>query len=172
MEEVSKINLGCEECKEKGFLNIDIDPECNPDKVANMINLDFIKDNSVELVVTYHTVEHLWPDEVPLFFKEMKRVIKKGGRLIIECPDLEKCMEILKQDINLGLRAIFGAGPEDELELHRVKNKIPFLHKFGFTKAILKKYLEENGFKILNFYNSIKYHGHPERDTGVEAVRI
>jgi len=90
-----KLNLGCGISKQRGYLNVDIDPKCNPDKVANITELNFIEDESVELVETYHTVEHLWPDEVPKFFKEMNRIIKSKGKLIIECPDLQKCIELM-----------------------------------------------------------------------------
>ena len=175
MEENSKairLNLGCGISKQEGYLNIDIDPKCNPDKVASIVELDFIEDNSIELVETYHTVEHLWPEEVPKFFKEMKRIIKKGGKLIIECPDLEKCIKLIKEGGLIGLRGIYGAGPEDKIEVGRMRNNIYTIHKTGFTKDIFKKYLEENGFKIIRFYDSIKYHGFPQRDTGVEAVKI
>ena len=164
---MTRLNLGCGISKQKGYLNIDIDPKCNPDKVADMINLDFIEDESVELVETYHTVEHLWPEEVPLFFQEMKRIIKKGGRLIIECPDLNKCFENMKKfpdKPEIGINGIFGNASG--------KKEVNELHKTGFTKTIFKKYLEENSFKIIRFYDSKKYHGFPERDTGVGAVKI
>jgi len=162
----SKLNLGCGISKQEGYLNIDIDPACNPDKIASAIDLYFIEDESVELVVTRHMVEHLWPDEVPKFFKEMKRVIKKGGRLIIECPDLEKCFENMKKFPDrpeIGINGIFGNNFE--------KRKINNLHKTGFTKDILRKYLEQNNFKIIKFYDSVKYHGYPQRDIGVEAIK-
>jgi len=164
-----KLNLGCGISKQRGYLNVDIDPKCNPDKVANITELNFIEDESVELVETYHTVEHLWPDEVPKFFKEMNRIIKKGGKLIIECPDLEKCIELMKEGKLIGLRGVYGASPEDEVEIGRMRSNIHSIHKTGFTKEIFKKYLEKNGFEVIKFYDSIKYHGFPERDTGVEA---
>jgi len=169
-----KINLGCGISKQEGYLNIDIDPKCKPDKVANMTDLDFIKDESVELVETYHIIEHLWPEEVLKFFKEMGRIIKKGGKLIIECPDLDKCFANMKEfpdKPEIGINGIFGNSTRKIINQY-YDSYVNALHKTGFTKDIFRKYLEENGFKIIRFYDSIKNHGFPERDTGVEAIKI
>jgi len=171
---MTRVNLGCGISKQEGYLNIDIDPKCNPDKIANITNLDFIEDESVELVETYHTIEHLWLEEVPKFFKEMKRIIKKGGKLIIECPDLEKCFSNMKKfpdRLEIGINGIFGNADRKIIDQY-YDSYVNALHKTGFTKDIFKKYLEENGFKVIKFYDSIKYHGFPQRDTGVEAVKL
>jgi len=167
-----RLNLGCGISKQAGYLNIDINPKVNPDKVANASNLDFIEDESVDVVETYHLLEHLWTTEVFKFFTEMKRIIKKGGKLIIECPDLEKCIEMLKTKHTAGLLGIFGSLDRKGSSQGGGWYILDDLHKTGFTKDLFRKYLEENSFKIIRFYDSIKYHGHPERDTGVEAVKL
>jgi len=52
---------------------------------ANALALPF-PDNSFNLVVCRHVIEHI-PDSSKLF-SELARVVKKGGKLYIECPDV------------------------------------------------------------------------------------
>lgn len=44
-----------------------------------------LKDDSVEVVVSHETIEHI--DDYKLFLKEVKRVLKKGGQAIISTPN-------------------------------------------------------------------------------------
>ncbi len=78
-----KLNIGCGKHKKDGYINIDISPKYKPDIVANATHLPF-KSNSVDEIYTSHMVEH-----VPNFEKamrEMHRVLKQGGKLIIIVP--------------------------------------------------------------------------------------
>ena len=49
--------------------------------------LNGIKDNSVDFVVTFQVIEHIENDE--LFLKEIKRVLKPGGKLIMTTPNVK-----------------------------------------------------------------------------------
>jgi len=86
--------------------------------------------------------------------------------------DLQKCVDLMSSGATfIGLRGVYGASPRDVEELKRLRKNIYSIHKTGFTKEIFKKYLGENGFEIIKFYDSVKYHGFPLRDTGVEAIK-
>ena len=45
------------------------------------------KNDSINFIYSSHTLEHLSYDEAKIFFKEAKRVLKKGGELCIEVPN-------------------------------------------------------------------------------------
>ena len=49
--------------------------------------LNGIEDNSVNFVVTFQVIEHIENDE--LFLKEIKRVLKPGGKLIMTTPNVK-----------------------------------------------------------------------------------
>jgi SAM-dependent methyltransferase len=49
--------------------------------------LNGIEDNSVNFVVTFQVIEHIENDE--LFLKEIKRVLKPGGKLIMTTPNIK-----------------------------------------------------------------------------------
>ena len=70
-----KLNLGCNDFKLKGFINIDIDPRVNPDVVADVCKLPY-EDNSVEEIYAGHVLEH-----IPMYIdalKEWHRVLQPG----------------------------------------------------------------------------------------------
>lgn len=141
-----KLNLGCggQVVRTSEWVNIDLyvkDPDV---KNADMKKLDFIDDNSVELIEIIHAAEHLGKLEYPVAFKEWYRVLKPGGLLHMTVPDL---LWVAKQlifsggdlDANPGCRlrdCIYGGqagGPGD-------------FHYTGFTKTSMTKDLKVAGF--------------------------
>lgn len=75
-----RINLGCGKFKKEGYLNIDWDKGCDPDMVADAMNLP-LPDGSVEEVYSKNFLEHFTPDDAMRLFKELNRVLMRGGRL-------------------------------------------------------------------------------------------
>ena len=59
-------------------------------------NLEVFEDNSAEEILSVHVIEHFYYWEVADVLKEWVRVLKPGGRMIIECPNLlSACQEVL-----------------------------------------------------------------------------
>jgi predicted SAM-dependent methyltransferase len=85
---MNKLNLGCGYRKLNGFINVDSDPECLPDKCFDLTSANWpIKDNSIELVMAQHILEHLEGTQPYLtFWKELYRVCKNGATIQIEVP--------------------------------------------------------------------------------------
>ncbi|MFZ1970831.1 MAG: methyltransferase domain-containing protein [Candidatus Nanoarchaeia archaeon] len=79
-----KLNLGCGQVKLDGYLNCDISSTVNPDMVINLEKKLPFKDDSVDEIIAYHVIEHVW-NIIPLI-NEMHRVVKKGGRIDIRVP--------------------------------------------------------------------------------------
>jgi len=76
----NKINLGCGYRKKEGYLNIDINPACNPDLVADALDLP-LENKSTNEVFSKHFLEHFTISEADQLFKEINRVMVPYGRL-------------------------------------------------------------------------------------------
>ena len=115
-----KLNLGCNDLKLDGFINIDIDPRVKPDMLANCLHLPF-EDDSVDEIYAGHLLEHTTPEEEAL--KEWHRVLKKGGKITITVPDVEKAIFLYKSN-ELGLdmvnQVVFGANDREQQNHHQV----------------------------------------------------
>lgn len=80
-----KLHIGCGFDKKKGFVNIDIIPEVNPDYVIDL-NKDKLpfKDNTVDYIYSRHVFEHIKNFEVAL--TECHRVLKPTGKMDMILP--------------------------------------------------------------------------------------
>lgn len=92
MEEVSglkKLNLGAGESKKEGYVNIDWQKDTNPDFVHDLNVFPYpFSDNSFDVIEASHVLEHL--DRPFLVMKELHRILKKGGSLIIKVPHFSR----------------------------------------------------------------------------------
>lgn len=138
---MKKLNLGCGEKKIQGYINVDCRPECGPDQLYDVRVLPY-NDGEVDEIRAYDLLEHFGRNETLLVLKEWNRVLKKGGKLTIKCPNITLIASAyLKGAIN-GLecaRLLYGNQEDD--------NPANF-HKNGFDEETIKLFLEETGFKI------------------------
>jgi len=80
-----KLNLGCGRFKKKGFLNMDIDPDTNPDLMWDLDKTPYpFDEESFLLIEADHVLEHL--NNPFKIMKELNRILKLGGKLIIKVP--------------------------------------------------------------------------------------
>jgi predicted SAM-dependent methyltransferase len=75
---VSKLEIGCGERKQKGFVGIDL-RDCGQEIVWDVREGIPLPDGSVDEIISSHTIEHFSDDEVREVFKEIYRVLKNGG---------------------------------------------------------------------------------------------
>jgi len=134
-----KINLGCNDLPLDGFVNIDIDPRVKPDLIADSLHLPY-EDESVDEIYAGHLLEHTTPEEEAL--KEWYRVLKKGGKITITVPDIEKSLYLfINEKISLELlnQVVFGANDRDEQNHHQVFTQFILLeqmNKYFKTKIV------------------------------------
>jgi predicted SAM-dependent methyltransferase len=79
-----KLNLGCGDKAEPGWLNVDIAPLYGVDQIVDLDAPWPWPDGAAEKIQARHLFEHLW--EPVLFMCEAWRVLEPGGELQIVSP--------------------------------------------------------------------------------------
>lgn len=92
---------------------------------GDMSNLSFLKDNSIDLVWSGESIEHISEDAGKRMLKEVQRVLKPGGSFCLDTPN----------------RLI--------TEIH-TNGFIHPEHKIEYYPVQLQKLLKEHGFKIID----------------------
>jgi predicted SAM-dependent methyltransferase len=123
-----RLHLACGSDYREGYINVDLYSE-NADRVDAKFDVRSVPypDNSVDEILALHVIEHFDFHEGNRVLQEWYRVLKPGGKLIVETPDfLETC------------RA-FVVGPEPRRwELYNHFFAAPWIdgqtHKFLFTE--------------------------------------
>lgn len=163
-----KLNIGCGNKRLDGYTGVDIVPRPAADIVAPA-NAIPLADGSADEVLSVHQVEHCFRWEVPPMLREWFRLLKPGGRLVIECPDLRKCCQNVIDDLKkpnkhpdqMGVFGLFGDyRPED-----------PYMvHKFLYTFESLSDLVRDAGFVDCTSHVPV-YHGtgRHQRDLRLEA---
>jgi predicted SAM-dependent methyltransferase len=149
-----KVHLGCGLIHKKEWVNVDIDPRVKPDILAPADDLYMFPDGTVDVIENNHLFEHLSPVQAEKALKEWHRVLKKGGELIFEFPNLARCAMILadkksnKEEIRLAMIGIYGF-PQDFEKVDKNGNitlNVFQMHKWGWTPEKLIKKLKKIGF--------------------------
>jgi len=86
---MQKLDLGCGVLKKEGYVSMDWDPAYKPDLVHDLNVLPYpFERNSFDLVEAFHVLEHL--DRPFDVMREIHRILKPGGRLIIKTPHFSR----------------------------------------------------------------------------------
>jgi len=148
--------MGCGEYDKRfgeGWVNVDIRPEVNPDVVWDLGNTPYPwPDESAEEIIWKDTLEHLPWRVIEDVLKECHRILKKGGRMYIQCPDLEAIARIviLNPDFKFGELSGYRA-----IGFWVFGRQDPWggVHKSGFTIPTPKSLLEKTGFAVEDIRN-------------------
>ena len=81
-----KLNVASGFKPRQGYINIDADPRVHPDIVRDIEKGLPFSDNTVEEILTEHTLEHINPDNIHFVMFEFWRVLQNGGRLNVVVP--------------------------------------------------------------------------------------
>lgn len=85
------INLGCgfrhkESDEEIEWINVDMHPEVNPDKIVDLEKRFPFEDNKFDIIFTQHALEHVRPQYFRETLNEMARISKNNSVWEIEMP--------------------------------------------------------------------------------------
>lgn len=84
-----RLNLGCGNNQLDGYVNVDQQAACNPDKVVDLEQFPWpFDDDSVREVVMSHVLEHLGEttETYLSIIKELYRICRDGARIDIKVP--------------------------------------------------------------------------------------
>jgi len=87
----TNLDVGSGEYPFPGSLTVDVDPIKKPDRVASILDLPF-PDMSFDSVTALEVIEHLHRNEQRQAVNELKRVLKRGGRLVVSIPNSSSFM--------------------------------------------------------------------------------
>jgi ubiquinone/menaquinone biosynthesis C-methylase UbiE len=139
-----KLHLGCGETYIPGFIHVDIRKFEHVDHVSTVDALDFMNDESADLVYASHLLEHFPRAKVKEVLIEWYRVLNKNGVLRLAVPDFEAIckhyMETKKLEDVMGL--LYGGQTYEQN-----------YHYCGFDFAYIKKILSEVGFRNIQRYD-------------------
>jgi SAM-dependent methyltransferase len=94
-----RLNLGCGDKILPGYLNVDVAASRagkSPEIICDLHALSF-DSGSADEILSVHVIEHFWRWDVQGVLREWIRVLKPGGRMILECPNLiAACQEIIR----------------------------------------------------------------------------
>lgn len=128
-----RLNIGCGDKILPDYINVDVVQSRAgkaPDVIADVRDLSVFETGYADEVMAIHVVEHFWRWEVEDVIREWVRVLKPGGRLVLECPNLLAACEALLANPALAARAdqagqrsmwVFYGDPQwkDPLMIHR-----------------------------------------------------
>ncbi|MDZ8055544.1 MAG: class I SAM-dependent methyltransferase [Aulosira sp. ZfuVER01] len=171
-----KLNLGCGSHTPSGWVNVDyamgawiakLPVISQINKRFKILNLDWPeniflydlrkkfpwKDNSVDVVYSSHTLEHLSKTEGQHFLRECHRVLKPNGIIRIIVPDLRVIINKYVQgeitaDKLLDELYVGYDSPEDGVLKSKLAPFIRFPHKCMYDTPTLLRVMSEIGFEV------------------------
>ncbi len=144
------LNLGCGDKIIPGYINIDAAVSragLKPDIVADIRDLKNIKTGIADEILAVHVIEHFFYWEVVSLLSGWRRILKSGGKIVLECPNLlfacqmivnnpEKCSQSGK-DGQMSMWSLYGDPSwKDPL----------MCHKWAYTPDSLKLVMKKAGF--------------------------
>jgi len=139
-----KLNLGCWNDIKEGYLNIDLYSEKADLRVDITKPLPF-SNETVDEIFASHVVQYFTNDEWLRSLKDWYRVLKFGGILYVQVPDLIKSMHQFLGETDYNKKWFYWTLPIFSLMNH---GDIYLSAKNGFDLSRLKKDIFESGFVI------------------------
>jgi predicted SAM-dependent methyltransferase len=159
-------NLGCGSKKWDGWINVDLYSDVS-DLKCDLRKLEIASD-SADAVAAIHVLEHFYEWEVPDLLTEWKRVLKPGGKMILELPCMDKVFAYVHNCVTnkeplqpfMTLHALYGDP--------KYKNEA-MCHHWGWFQVPLRQMLESVGMERIEFFEP-RYH-FPFRDMRIECYK-
>lgn len=161
-----RLNIGCGRKHLEDYVNVDVDATLDPppDMVADVRSLG-LEESSADEILAVHVLEHLTLWDARFALVDWHRILRPGGRLVLELPNAVKCARNLVQGRgeNLSLWGLYG-DPRSENPL--------MLHRWGWSPDSLRRELERVGFvEVLEQVPEFHGSGRDNRDMRIVSRR-
>tara|TARA_R110000868_G_scaffold52597_4_gene165950 strand:- start:1648 stop:2130 length:483 start_codon:yes stop_codon:yes gene_type:complete len=141
---------------------VNVDAHGEPDVVSDCKKLPFDTDYADE-IQAIHFIEHIARMSVDNMLMDWHRVLKRGGKLVVELPCLNKMAQHIvdgNKNIRMTTLGIFG-DPRDK--------KPGMMHQWAWTKEELSETMRNVGFKDVTVLEPVFHHA--VRDMRIEAIK-
>lgn len=171
-----KINIACGKQTWDGFFCVDAVAHPKALRKPDLIHaFDFDKagaliyplplsDGCADEVHSYHFLEHVYRWEAVALVNEFARLLKSGGKLVLELPNIEAAARNLL------------AGMDDQMTMWPFYgdpgHRDPFMcHRWGYTPKTVYVLLESCGFERIQIREPKTHGARVNRDMRVEAKK-
>lgn len=164
-----KLNVGCGGRRIEGYRGVDVVAERSAAEIIAPANAIPLPDASVDEIMAIHLIEHVHVWEAPDLLREWHRLLKPGGLLVLELPDLMKFCRNIVEGYTLAGKHPDQAGLWGAYGDPRFRD--PFMsHKWGYTFKSLRPMVAECGFTEIT-ERPTQWHpvGRDRRDFRLEA---
>lgn len=158
------LHLGCGKHRWNGWVNIDLE---NADINCDLKKLD-LPDDHADIAVAIHVIEHFYYWDVQAVLKEWLRVLKPGGKIVLELPCMDKVILYLVDCVNNGQLIspnlswfAFWGDPK--------YGSVAMNHKWGYTAEMMIQELSTAGFRYAEIEDP-RYH-FAIRDMRITAIK-
>lgn len=161
-----RLNLGCGDKHWPGFVNVDLndDPTMGaPDVRCGIEKLVEFKTGEADEIHAIHVLEHLHRMDADHAVADWFRVLKRGGKLCIEVPCLDKIAAAIvrgEKNIRLTTLGLFG-DPRDR--------KANMMHQWCYSAEELKDIMLNVGFKDVQVLEPVFHMA--VRDMRIEGIK-
>jgi len=161
------INIGCGRMVLNGWTNCDVQvspkaprpPEilCKADDIP-------MPDRCADTVMALHLIEHFYLWEVAGVLSEWRRLLKSGGELILELPNIEAAARNLLAGLNdqMSMWPLYGDPQHEDVYM---------CHHWGYTPKTITALLNDNGFERVMVLPPQTHGKRANRDMRIEAVK-
>ena len=165
-----KLHLGCGGDYLDGWVNVDKydyvkDTSRTGSKYdikADILHLPFKRCSATEVLIV-HVLEHFYRWETIRVLKDFYRILRSGGRLTVEMPDLNKCVDwFISGGRDGGKRISTPLGPLNKGFTQFYGNQwdeLPYeTHHYVWCMDEFVEVLQQVGFKVESADHTVKYH--------------
>lgn len=162
-EEIMKLHLGCGTQRLDDYINIDIQQRPENDMTCDVKKLPF-GSGTIDEILAYHLLEHLYPEDAERCLEiHWHRLLKLGGKLVLEMPDMDRIMTMY-------VKGEYSAEQATHLTYGAHRNEYDS-HLWGYTPESTTRLLKACGYKNIKTSDGTDYHAKESPAFRIEATK-